>query len=162
MGRNDRRRHNRNWNNQNNHQSNHSNQDNQKITNAKPKFVYEPDKEAQSKENQLKENAIREFKSHQVTCAKCGQVINELASAMSDAQGNPVHFDCVLEQIKGQEKLLPGQQVTYIGNGRFGVVTFENPRDLKKFKIEKIIEYEDKTKPVEWRSEMANLYSQVK
>ena len=52
--------------------------------------------------------------------------------------------------------------MTYIGNGRFSIVSFENPRDLRKFKIEKIIEYEDKDKSVSWREEMANLYSQVK
>ena len=107
----------------------------------------------QHSQNYYEQNKNLQFKSRFIT---------ELASSISDADGNPIHFDCVLESIKSNEKLLPGQQVTYIGNGRFAVVSFENPRELKKFKIEKIIEYEDKSKTVSWREEMANLYSQVK
>lgn len=158
MGRNDRRnRHNhKNWNNQN-HQHSQNYYEQNKNVQFKSRFIVED-----NEENQKREVAIREFKSKTVTCSKCGQVITELASSISDADGNPIHFDCVLESIKSNEKLLPGQQVTYIGNGRFAVVSFENPRELKKFKIEKIIEYEDKSKTVSWREEMANLYSQVK
>lgn len=168
MGRNDRRnRHHRNNNNQNNpnnqsnqnnqpNQNNHSNQ--QKFNqNNKPKISLE-----ELQENQHKEAAICEFKSRQVICSKCGQQIQDMTSAISDADGKPMHFDCVLESLKAKENMLPGQQMTYIGNGRFAVVTFENPRDIKKFKIEKIIEYEDKSKPIEWRDEMAGLYSQTK
>lgn len=144
MGRNDRRnRHHKNWNNQN--------------QNQQPKVSAE-----ELQENQHKEAAIREFKSRQIICAKCGQLIQDMTSAISDSEGKPMHFDCVLDSLKEKENMLPGQQMTYIGNGRFAVVTFENPRDLKKFKIEKIIEYEDKSKPIEWRDEMAGLYSQTK
>lgn len=161
MGRNDRRRHNhKNWNNQNqNNQANQNTQNDQPKFNQnnKPKVTQE-----EIQENQHREAAIREFKSRTVMCAKCGQAIQDMTSAISDADGKPMHFDCVLESLKAKENMLPGQQMTYIGNGRFAVVTFENPRDLKKFKIEKIIEYEDKTKPIEWRDEMAGLYSQTK
>lgn len=147
MGRNDRRnRHN--YQNQNQNQRQNQNQ---------PKINPENLQEIQNKEA-----AIREFKSRSVVCAKCGKPIEDMTSAISDAEGKPMHFDCVLENLKSKEKMLPGQQMTYIGNGRFAVVTFENPRDLRKFKIEKVIEYEDKSKQVAWRSEMADLYSQVK
>lgn len=158
MGRNDRRnRHNhKNWNNQS-HQNHQTYQDQNKINSFKSRFFVENPEEVQKREA-----AIREFNQKEVPCSKCGQVIKELASSISDSDGNPMHFDCVLESIKSNEKLLPGQQITYIGNGRFAVVSFENPRDLKKFKIEKIIEYEDKSKPIAWREEIANLYSQVK
>lgn len=145
MGRNDRRNR-RNYQNQN--QNQRQNQ---------PKINPENLQEIQNKEA-----AIREFKSRDVVCAKCGKPIEDMTSAISDAEGKPMHFDCVLENLKSKEKLLPGQQMTYIGNGRFAVVTFENPRDLRKFKIEKVIEYEDKSKPISWRNEMAELYSQVK
>ena len=147
MGRNDRRnRHNY----QNQNQNQRQNQNQPKIN---PQNL---------QEIQNKEAAIREFKSRSVVCAKCGKPIEDMTSAISDAEGKPMHFDCVLENLKSKEKMLPGQQMTYIGNGRFAVVTFENPRDLRKFKIEKVIEYEDKSKQVAWRSEMADLYSQVK
>nr|WP_318660843.1 hypothetical protein [uncultured Treponema sp.] len=145
MGRNDRRNR-RNYQNQN--QNQRQNQ---------PKINPENLQEIQNKEA-----AIREFKSRDVVCAKCGKPIEDMTSAISDAEGKPMHFDCVLENLKSKEKLLPGQQMTYIGNGRFAVVTFENPRDLRKFKIENVIEYEDKSKPISWRNEMAELYSQVK
>lgn len=164
MGRNDRRRHNhKNWNNQN--QNNQNNQANQNTQNDQPKFNQNNKPkitQEEIQENQHREAAIREFKSRTVVCSKCGQPIQDMTSAISDAEGKPMHFDCVLESLKSKENMLPGQQMTYIGNGRFAVVTFENPRDLKKFKIEKIIEYEDKTKPIEWRDEMAGLYSQTK
>ena len=165
MGRNDRRnRHHRNWNNQNQNQNNQNNQakENQQSDQSKFNQNKQPKISAEElQENQHKEAAIREFKSRQVMCAKCGQLIQDMTSAISDSEGKPMHFDCVLESLKLKENMLPGQQMTYIGNGRFAVVTFENPRDLKKFKIEKIIEYEDKSKTVEWRVEMAGLYSQT-
>lgn len=174
MARNDRRRHNhKNWNNSNNNNQNqnqknqnnsNNNQNNQKQNNQSRQA------DAQMRERfprpEINEGeqlaAIREFKARGTVCAKCGKPIEDMTSAMSDVDGKAVHFDCVLESLKSKENMLPGQQMTYIGNGRFAVVTFENPRDLKKFKIEKVIEYEDKSKPIDWRNEMADLYSQVK
>lgn len=174
MARNDRRRHNhKNWNNSNNNNPNqnqknqnnsNNNQNNQKQNNQSRQA------DAQMRERfprpEINEGeqlaAIREFKARGTVCAKCGKPIEDMTSAMSDADGKAVHFDCVLESLKSKETMLPGQQMTYIGNGRFAVVTFENPRDLKKFKIDKVIEYEDKSKPIDWRNEMADLYSQVK
>ena len=96
MGRNDRRnRHNhKNWNNQN-HQHSQNYYEQNKSVQFKSRFIVED-----NEENQKREVAIREFKSKTVTCAKCGQVITELASSISDADGNPIHFDCVLESIK--------------------------------------------------------------
>ncbi|MBQ0161732.1 MAG: hypothetical protein KBS84_01060 [Treponema sp.] len=169
MARNDRRRHNhKNWNNNNNN-SNNQNQKNQN-NNSRNNDQSRQQQNAQMRERfprpEINEGeqlaAIREFKARGTVCAKCGKPIEDMTSAMSDAEGKAVHFDCVLESLKSKENMLPGQQMTYIGNGRFAVVTFENPRDLKKFKIEKVIEYEDKSKPIEWRNEMADLYSQVK
>ncbi|MBR5933983.1 MAG: hypothetical protein IK002_08370 [Treponema sp.] len=161
MGRNDRRnRHNHSKQNQNQRQNQNQNQN--QTQNQHSQQNWQKNNSENIQELQNKEAAIREFKSRSVICAKCGKPIEDLTSAISDAEGKPMHFDCVLESLKSKESMLPGQQMTYIGNGRFAVVTFENPRDLKKFKIEKIIEYEDKTKPVEWRNEMADLYSQVK
>lgn len=178
MSRNDRRRHNhKNWNNSNNNNQNQNqNQKNQNNNlNNNQNNSRNNDQSRQQQNAQMRERfprpeinegeqlaAIREFKEREIVCAKCGKPIEDMTSAMSDADGKPVHFDCVLESLKSKESMLPGQQMTYIGNGRFAVVTFENPRDLKKFKIEKIIEYEDKSKPIEWRNEMADLYSQVK
>ena len=110
------------------------------------------------------EEQIRNFKSnHQLVCEKCGQVITELSSAINDrVSGNPIHFDCALEELKKSEKLEEGDTITYIGQGRFGIVNHPNPHDMKHFTIKKIIEWEDKEKKADWRTQMAELYSQVK
>ncbi len=110
-----------------------------------------------------RESAIREFKAREVICPICQKPIEDLASAISDkATGQPAHFDCVLQKLSAAESLAANQSVAYIGQGRFAVITRENPSDTKHFKIEKIIDWEDKDKPLEWRGEMAELYSKVK
>lgn len=112
---------------------------------------------------QIQEKAIREFKAREVICSMCGKPITELSSALSDkATGAPVHFDCVLEAVSRNEHLKENEKVTYIGQGRFAVLLFENPRDLRHFKIERTIEWEEADKRLEWRSEIAGLYSQIK
>ena len=60
-------------------------------------------------------------------------------------------------------KLLSGEKekVVYIGQGRFGVLYFENPRDQRKFTIKKVIEWEDRDKKSEWREELSGLYSKI-
>jgi len=72
-----------------------------------------------------------------------------------------VHFDCVLQFLQNTENLDPNEKITYIGQGRFGVVHFENPHDLRKFTIIRIIEWEERDKKYPWRAEIASLYSQV-
>lgn len=110
-----------------------------------------------------KESAVREYKARSVICPKCGQPIADMTNAIADKEtGTPMHFDCVIAKLSETEKLEPKQSITYIGQGRFAVVTFENPRELKNFKIERIIEWEERNKTFEWRQEMADLYSQIK
>ncbi len=110
------------------------------------------------------EAAIKAFKSaNQPLCAHCNQPIIDMATALTakDSQ-NAIHFDCALEQLCDVEKLETGDKVTYIGQGRFGIVNFANPHDMKHFTIKKIIDWEDKDKKAPWRGEMADIYSQVK
>ncbi len=110
-----------------------------------------------------RESAIREFKKRENICPACGQPIEDMTSAVADkTTGQAMHFDCVLQKLNSEEPLKPNQTISYIGQGRFAVITRENPSDVKNFKIEKIIEWEDKNKPSLWRGEMAELYSKVK
>lgn len=110
-----------------------------------------------------RESAIREFKAREVICPACGNAIEDLSSAIADkVSGQPMHFDCALKKLSEMESLSANQSVAYIGQGRFAVITRENPSDMKHFKIEKIIEWEDKNNPASWRGEMAELYSKVK
>ncbi|MCR5046877.1 MAG: hypothetical protein K6A42_09895 [Treponema sp.] len=110
-----------------------------------------------------RESAIRDFKAREVICPACGNPIEDLSSAIADKNsGQPMHFDCVLKKLSETESLSAKQNIAYIGQGRFAVISRENPSDAKHFKIEKIIEWEDKNNPGAWRSEMAELYSKVK
>ncbi|MCR5289700.1 MAG: hypothetical protein K6E51_06895 [Treponema sp.] len=127
-------------------------------------FAKRPPVRQESREELLaREQAIKDFKSREVICPMCGQPITDLSSALADKNTDkPVHFDCALKEAGKNEKLQDNQRITYIGQGRFAVVTYENFRDLRHFKIERIIEWEDKNKSFDWRSEMAGLFSQVK
>ncbi|MCR4580455.1 MAG: hypothetical protein K5681_08915 [Treponema sp.] len=107
--------------------------------------------------------AIQELKGRQVRCAKCGEIITDLASSIADkTSGEPVHFDCVLNQIKETEPTGENDKIAYIGQGRFAVLHYDNIRDQRHFTIKKIIEWEDREQKSEWRSEMSGLYSQIK
>lgn len=120
--------------------------------------------EVNSKEIAENENAIKKFKSNVPICELCGQPITDISSAISNRDdGKPAHFDCVLNKIAETEKIGPNEKIAYIGQGRFGVIYYENPRDAKHFSIRKIIEWEGRDQERgEWRNEMAGLYSQVK
>lgn len=109
-----------------------------------------------------RERAIRELKSREVICPKCGKPLTDIASAMTDkTSGEPVHFECALEQVSGSESLAQNEKIAYIGQGRFAVLSYENIRDQRHFHIKKIIEWEGRDSKPEWRNEMSGLFSQV-
>ncbi|MBQ0051085.1 MAG: hypothetical protein KBT11_03355 [Treponema sp.] len=116
------------------------------------------------KEIQENENAIRAFKQNSPACELCGQPISDVANAISNKDNdNPVHFDCVLNKIVEAEKPGPNEKVTYIGQGKFAVLYFENVHDTRHFTIRRTIEWEERDKKRgPWRDEMAGLFSQVK
>lgn len=93
-------------------------------------------------------------------CEKCGKEIKELNTALSDKNtGKPIHFDCVLEFIKNSEQIKEDEEVIYIGNGNFAIVTFENPKIRKSFKIVKSIEWEERNKIYQWKDGVKKLSS---
>jgi hypothetical protein len=100
-------------------------------------------------------------------CPWCGKPIDDIAAAIADRNsGEPVHFDCIIARIGGGETLEAGDEITYIGGGRFGVVNFDDPPDRQKrpgeprnFKIKKILEWEDKENRAEWRQSISDHYS---
>ncbi len=111
----------------------------------------------------LKDSPVESPRLDTPNCAYCGEPIYDLPSAMCDRDTlQPVHFDCVLKKLNDDETLNENEKITYIGQGRFGVVYFENPHDLRHFKIERIIEWEDREKKADWRSEIASKFSQTK
>jgi len=156
------RRNKKNWNNQKNY-NNNSQQNNRSVENKQQKtFQFNPNTYNDENARREKQKAIQEIKNREVLCAKCGQKINEVATAMNDkATGKPVHFECVFAEVEKGEKLGPNEKIAYIGQGRFGVLSYENIRDQRHFTIKKIIEWENRDTKPEWRDEISSLYSQV-
>ena len=152
-----------NWNGQKNNQQKNQNS-NQNNSEQKQKKVFQFNHTAYENEETKRERqkAIQEIKAREVICAKCGQPITELASSLCDKKsGEPIHFECALHEVEAGETLGEKEKIAYIGQGRFGVLYFENPRDQRKFTIKKIIEWEDREKTSEWRDELSGLYSKV-
>ncbi|MEE1166885.1 MAG: hypothetical protein UHP28_07015 [Treponema sp.] len=157
------RKHYGNWNNQKNqnnkpHQTNERNDEGRIHKSPKFHYMVHSNPEALAK----KEQAISDFKAREIVCPKCSQLITDMASALTDkATGKPIHFECVMEELNGSEKCGQNEKICYIGQGRFGILYFENPRDQRHFTIKKIIEWENRETKTEWRSEISGLYSQV-
>lgn len=121
-------------------------------------FVSHENPEALAKHEQ----AIKELKSREIVCPKCGKLITDIASAMTDkTSGKPIHFECVMEQVSAGESVSQNEKIAYIGQGRFAVLSYENIRDQRHFHIKKIIEWEGRDAKPEWRDEISGLYSKV-
>jgi len=108
------------------------------------------------------QQAIREIKQNQHICPCCNKLIYEITTALADQKtGEPVHFDCVLEQLQQTETLKQNEKITYIGQGRFAIVYFPNIHDTRHFNIVRIIEWESKDKKYPWREDISSVFSQV-
>jgi hypothetical protein len=93
-------------------------------------------------------------------CPWCGKQITDITTAISDKDsGLPVHFDCVLARISEAEKLEANDTVCYIGGGRFGIVHYNNPPDMRDFTIKKILEWEAKENVKDWRRPISEYFS---
>ncbi len=148
------RKHSNNWNNQKRSEQQRENKQKSFVFN---RALYE-DQEAERERN----TAIQNVKAREIICPKCGQPITDIASAIADkATGAPLHFDCVLNQVKQSEPTGENEKVAYIGQGRFAVLQYENIRDQRHFTIKKIIEWENREQQSEWRSELSGLYSKI-
>ena len=144
--------------------NNWNNQKRDQFREVNNKKVFQFNKNLYENEEKFKESqkSIQEIKAREVICPFCNQPITDIASAMADrASGQPVHFDCVLNKIKADEHTGENEKIAYIGQGRFGLLYFENPRDQRHFKIKKIIEWEPRENKSEWRDELSALYSKV-
>ncbi|GHT48961.1 hypothetical protein FACS1894102_2930 [Spirochaetia bacterium] len=93
-------------------------------------------------------------------CPHCGKPIRELAQALPDRRtGVYIHFDCAINNIKILERLEKNEMVTYLGGGRFGIISLTIPNMMRSFKIRKIIEWENKDQRAPWRAEIADHFS---
>jgi hypothetical protein len=93
----------------------------------------------------------------ELVCSLCDKPITDIASAICDRREDKVfHFDCLLSQLKEKEALEEGDNLTYIGGGRFGIVHHDS---RKKFTIKKIIEWDKGEERVHWRKIIADHFS---
>ncbi len=110
-----------------------------------------------------KQEQLQHIEFDSYVCPRCSQPITDLPSALADKNtGEPVHFDCVLQFLQNAEELKQNEKITYIGQGRFAVTYFENPHDLRKFTIVRIIDWEEREKAYPWRDTISGLFSQIK
>ena len=116
---------------------------------------------------------IKLYEGEPVECSFCGKPVTDVASALADkTTDKPVHFDCVLDYLAEHETLSAGQSISYIGQGRFAVISSKVPASVQgtsaagvpspHFVIERIIEWEPRDKKYEWRANIADAYSKIK
>jgi len=93
-----------------------------------------------------------------LNCPYCDKPIKELSLAIADKiTGQAVHFDCVLSRLSHSELLGPGESISYIGGGRFGIVQTNSM--TQGFVIKKIFEWENKENRSDWRTKISDHYS---
>lgn len=92
-----------------------------------------------------------------LTCVRCGEHIQHPESALAAPEtGEPVHFDCAMEEVAKNEKLGPKEKICYLGRGNFGIISYKSGSSDKDFLIRKCISYENLEKEVDWRKSMRN------
>jgi hypothetical protein len=93
-------------------------------------------------------------------CPYCGKPIKDLAAAVTDKNAaRPVHFDCIIASIAAEETLEKGDSIAYLGGGCFGVVRLTGSPHAPRFKIKKVVEWEDREHRAEWRKTISDRYS---
>jgi len=146
-----------NWKNQNK-----NNRQNNEPVNKKEVFQFNKANYENEAANKERQQAIVELKKRENVCPMCNQIITDIPSSMCDkATGVPVHFECALNKVKETEPTGENEKVAYIGQGRFAVLAYENIRDQRHFTIKKIIDWEERDKKSEWRTEYSEIYSKI-
>lgn len=106
-------------------------------------------------------NLKKNFDYGSFICPKCGLEIKEITQALNDRETNkPMHFDCAKQAILEAETIPENAVLSYLGNGTFGIVQFEdtNPRNRKNFKIIKKITFETAEAGAEWRDKLKETF----
>jgi hypothetical protein len=100
-----------------------------------------------------REPSVRD--SVKLTCVRCGEYIRhpEMALASPDT-GEPIHFDCAIQEVADREELGAREKICYLGQGNFGIIRYRSGSTDKDFEIRKRIAYESLEKEEEWRKNM--------
>jgi hypothetical protein len=81
-------------------------------------------------------------------CPICKQPVRDLPSALTHRETKqPVHFDCIMRELRDSNELGPQEKICYLGGGAFGILEFRQG----KFTIRKRIQYEEKEAAQEWK-----------
>jgi hypothetical protein len=84
-------------------------------------------------------------------CPLCSKPIFDLAGAFAAREdGQPIHFDCALEQLAKEERLEPDEKLIYVGSGYFAVCA----QLAGKLEIRRKIKWESNGTAQEWRKSM--------
>jgi hypothetical protein len=86
------------------------------------------------------------------SCPICAKPVYDLTTALSASrdQGEPAHFDCVLERVIASESLAPEEKLVYLGSGCFGVVEFKEKNE-GSFQVKRRIQWEKEGEKKDWR-----------
>lgn len=145
-----------NWNNQKKNEQQNKNNSKEKT------FQFNAAAYEDENVNKERQKAIQSLKAREIKCPICGESITDISSCLADKKsGEPAHFDCVMNEVSKGETLSENEKIAYIGQGRFGILYYENPRDQRHFTIKKIIEWEERDSKPAWRDEISGLYSQI-
>ncbi len=87
------------------------------------------------------------------TCPVCNEGVKEVGNAIDYQGQGPTHFDCVLRALNEKEDLKPGEKITYVGSGRFGVINNKKNDSGVPFTLLREIDVEDREKVLSWRDE---------
>ena len=83
-------------------------------------------------------------------CPLCGEPVRDRKTAvLTPDEQKLAHFDCVLQDLSKREGLGPGEKITYLGKGTFGVVSYRSGSAGIPFVIRKRIPYESAPRPRE-------------
>ena len=90
-------------------------------------------------------------------CPICEKPIKDIYSSLVHKErGEPVHFDCVLQELQKTENLAEGERLCYLGSGIFGVMKPQGPDNPSGIGIRRKFQYEDKEKAAVWRRSLLN------
>lgn len=105
------------------------------------------------KKRNKREPAIRHSVS--LVCNFCGEHIKHPEMALASPEsGEPIHFDCAIQQVAEREELEAKEKICYLGQGSFGIIKYKSGSSEKDFVVRKRISYENLEKEAEWRKHM--------
>jgi len=90
-------------------------------------------------------------------CPFCSKPIYDLSTALSSntEEGEPAHFDCVLDRVAAAETLEAGEKIVYLGSGAFAVVAFKD-RNETAFTVKRRIQWEKEGEKKDWRKNLSS------